>query len=86
MHLYDNIGAVVIELLAAAGTVSAQHVPEWSEICARQYRLNSEYMSFFYCITSWRYIGKRIGIVLLKLVGGAVEKQLPRGTVTVAFG
>ena len=84
MHLYDNIGAVVIELFAAAGTVSA-HVPEWSEICARQYRLNSESMSFFYCITSWRYIGKRIGIVLLKLVGGAVEKQLSRGTVTVAF-
>ena len=24
------------------------------------------------------------GIVLLRLVGGAVEKQLPRGTVTVA--
>jgi hypothetical protein len=83
MQLYYNIGAVVVDLFAAAGTVSA-HVPEWSEICARQYRSNRESVSCFYCITSWRYIDKRIGIVLLKLVGGAVEKQLPRGTVTVA--
>ena len=38
MHVYNYFGAVVVKLFAAVGTVS-KHVPEWSEICARQYRL-----------------------------------------------
>ena len=39
MHVYNYFGAVVVKLFAAVGTVSEHVVPEWSEICARQYRL-----------------------------------------------